>query len=154
MVVEVHGVTSFVEPLARFTTASGLATIGAPTATPGMAVMPAEVRIRGHTAWIRAGPDGPWTTIDAGSALGPVDQPSWVELLRSLVATPTPAHWRSPTRRLAGTETIDTLVDGHPATIDLDHHGRIRALRLEKGAGIVFELELSDPGTDVVVAPP
>jgi hypothetical protein len=154
VVVEVHGVTSFVEPLARYTTASGLATTRLPPAPSGLPAMPTEVRVRGQTAWIRAGPDGPWTAIAPGSALGPVGHPSWVDLFRSLVATPTHARWHSPTRRQAGTGTIATIVDGQPATVDLDQRGRIRALRLEKGAGVVFELELSNLGTEVVVMPP
>jgi hypothetical protein len=152
LVIEIHGVTSFVEPLARFTTASGLATTTrTPPVTPGLAAMPTEVRVRGQTAWIRAGPDGPWTTIDTGSALGPVGQPSWADLFRSLAARPDRARWRSPAN---GRPTITTIVDGHQATVDLDRLGRIRGIRLEKGAGVVFELELSDLGTEVVVVPP
>jgi hypothetical protein len=141
VVIEVRGLTSFVQPLAHLTTATGLA--GEPRSPP------TEVRIRGQTMWVRAAPDAAWTTVDAAaSAATGSTPPSWAELFRSLAARPDAARWRRPGRQLV------TIVDGRPATVDFDPSGHIRALRIEKGGGVVFELELSDLGTDVVVAPP
>ena len=127
--VTVAGLTSWVEPKASFVTEAD----GAP---------PVEVRVTPTGTWLRSRPDRPWTLVDPQLATAAGTATRWSDLLTTLQ----PA---GPSRK----RHLRATHDGGPARIELDGHGRIRRLRIDKASGHL-DLRLSDHGTEVEVTDP
>jgi hypothetical protein len=97
---------------------------------------PARLRILGEEAWIGSD-DLPWRPVP-------------VTAVRGSSAT----SFRSMFRQLRADPQGGVTLAGHPATVDLDDHGRIRRVRVRRPSG-TFDLHLDGYDADLaIVAPP
>lgn len=130
--VDLEGVTSFT---------SADAVLFARDGGDGTAI---EVRTTSAGSWVRAPSLGGWIPLESTSAMGPGAANGWADVLARLRRAPAP---RRSGRR------FEVLVEGEPAVVHVDGHGRIRRLHLERRQQVV-DVTFSDFGVAVAVEPP